>query len=443
MRRRRRWIIALTLLAAAALLATSLVRLGPTLRGAGVLGPAGGAASSSPSRSGGGSSAGDPATAVKPVLAARAKAVLRHDRAAFLATVDRRRTTFYRAQAALYDRMVTVPFSDLAYQMRAPARDLANARVRRRYAPSKVYLSEVKASYRFRGQDSAPVTSHYYYTFALTSAGWRLAGQGDLPAPRTSDVEIWDSTPVRNLSTARTLVVYHPGDRALAQRLLDAGERGFSQVDAAWSARWDHKVVILVPRDQGEAERLVHGRDMSDAAAVSASQFEAGSGHRVLGNRVIVNTTFMKRYSTLAVQVVVTHEMTHVATREVGLGVPLFLVEGFADYTAWRPVDLPLRVSRQALAVAVRDGRFDGKLPSDDEIIGASGALAYDEASSFCLWVSRTFGAAKLQSLYRSFSSFQQRPRLQQQVDQKVRQVLGISLATAQSRWAAFVRQAM
>jgi hypothetical protein len=441
-RRRRSWIVALVLLVVAALLAAGLVWLAPSLRTARVLNPASGGASSSASRSLGASSArADPATAVKPVLAARARAVLRHDRAAFLATIDQRRTTFYRAQAALFDRMVTVPFSDLAYRVAAPGRDLSNARVRRTYAPSQVYLSEVEASYRFRRQDSAPTTSRYYYTFTLTPAGWRLGGQGDLPAPRTGDVEIWDATPVRSLATTRTLVVYHPSDRALAQRLLNAAEQGFSQVDASWP-EWDHKVVILVPRDQAEAERLLHGRDLSDTAAVSASHVEAGALRRVLGNRVIVNTTFMKGYSTLAVQLVIAHEMTHVATRTVGLGVPLFLVEGFADYTAFRPVDLPLRVTRQALAITVRDGGFDGRLPTDAEIVGPNGALAYDKASTFCLWVSRTYGQAKLRSLYASFSIYQERATTLE-ADEQMRRTLGISLATAQSRWAAFVRQVM
>jgi hypothetical protein len=363
--------------------------------------------------------------------------VLRHDRAAFLATVDQRRRTFYRTQAALFDHMVTVPFSHLKYQV---GRDLTTARVRRRYAPAPVYLREVRASYRFRGQDSAPVTAHYYYTFTLTSAGWRVAGQGDLPS-REDDAEIWDSGPVRSVASARTLVVYHPGDRALAQRLLTAAERGYGQVNTSWAAQWDHKVVILVPHDQKEAERLVRGRDLSDVAAVASSQVEQGPAHRILGNRVIVNTSVIQRYNQLTVQVVVTHEMTHVATRNVGVGVPLFLVEGFADYVALRPVEAPLRITRPVLAAAVRDGSFEGRLPSDAELLGVDAALAYDEASSFCLWVARTFGEAKVQSLYRSFAGVEEpAPRV---LDQRLRRVLGIARASAESRWAAFVREAL
>jgi hypothetical protein len=442
-RRGRGWIIALALLATVALVAGGLLGLGPTLR-RWVSTPAA-------SRAGGGTTAtsgtaqltittpgqGDPDAMVRPLLAARAGAVLHHDRAAFLATVDQRRRTFYRAQAALFDRMATVPFSALEYRA---GPDLTTARVRSRYAPAPVYLSEVRARYRFRGQDSAPVTAHYYYTFTLTSAGWRLAGQGDLPA-RKDDAEIWDSGPVRSLSSARTLVVHHPGERALAERLLSAAERGYGQVDASWSAAWDHKVVILVPHDQSEAERLVHGRDLSDVAAVASSQVEQGPAHRLLGNRVIVNTSVMRRYNGLNLQIVVTHEMTHVATRRVGVGVPLFLVEGFADYAALRPVDAPLRITRPALAAAMRGGRFHGRLPSDDELLGSDAALAYDEASSFCLWVARTFGEAKVQRLYRSFAGVEE--PTPQVLDQRLRRVLGISRAAAEPRWAAFVRQAL
>ena len=448
-RRGRGRIIALALLASVALVIVSVIGLGPALWGLGTSAPtatrppAGTTTSPAPAQRGGGATGRiEPQTAVGQVLSARANAVLHHDRAAFLATVDRRQRTFYRNQAALFARMITVPFSYLVYDVSAPGRDLATPPVRRHYAPSQVYLPEVEVRYRFRGQDSSPVTAHQYYTFALTSAGWRIAGQGDL-ASRQDDAELWDSAPVRSLATARTLVVYHPGDQALAERLFSAAERGYGQVAAAWSGTWDHKVVILLPRDQGEAERLVHGRDLSDVAAVASSQVEEGPAHRVLGNRVIVNTSVIGHYNRLNLQVVITHEMTHVATRKVGGGVPLFLVEGFADFTALQPVDAPLRITRPALADAVRAGRFKGRLPSDDDLRGHDAAVAYDEGSSFCLWVARTFTEAKLQSLYRSFSGAGVEAPTPQALDQRMRRVLGISRATAESRWAAFVRQAL
>lgn len=383
---------------------------------------------------------GDPAPQVEQVLALRARAILRHDRAGFLASVDPRRTSFYRAQAALFDRMETAPFSGFSYQLDSPA-NLATPQLRRRYAPAPVYLPEVLASYHFRGQDASPVLARFYYTFVWTGAAWRIAAQDELRPAFQSDAEIWDFGPLQTVATSRTLVVFHPGDRELAERLLAAAERGYAQVAATWSGPWEHKVVILVPRDQNEAERLVGAHDLGQVAAVAASSIESGPFQRVLGNRIVVNSSNVRRYDQLNLQVVITHEMTHVATRTLGPGVPLFIVEGFADFTALRPIGQPLAFTRPALAAAVRAGRFSGTLPSDADLRGPNASVAYDASSSFCLWVANTFGEDRLQALYRAFRGTAE-PGIAGQ-DVVFRHVLGISRETAQARWAAWVRRVL
>ena len=124
----------------------------------------------------------------------------------------------------------------------------------------------------------------------------------------------------------------------------------------------------------------------------------------MLGNRIVVNTSNVDGYDGLNLQVLITHEMTHVATRTLGDGVPLLLVEGFADWAALKPVGLPFSATRPALSTRVRSGRFDGALPTDREFRGGDAAVAYDEGSAFCLWVAETYGARKLQALYRQFA---------------------------------------
>ncbi len=400
------------------------------------------AAAGRPGQAGTSASPLSPEQQVTRLLAARSAAVLHRDKAAFLATVDRQRKTFYHAQAVLFDRMATVPFSAFSYSVPSPLQDLATQTSRQRYSPAMVFTYPVEASYRFKGQDTNPLLARFFYTFEVTRAGWRIAGQDDVRPPLRSDVEIWDGGVVRTLSTTRTLVVFHPGDATLARRLLAVAERGYGQVAASWSASWDKRVVILLPADQKEAQRLVRTRDLSDVAAVTSSAIEAGPAHRLLGNRIIVNTSLIAGYRTLDLQVVMTHEMTHVATRNVGVGVPLYLVEGFADYTALRPLAAPLRLTRPSLAAAVRAKRFKGKLPSRSQLVGADAALAYDEGSSFCLWVASAFGEGKLQALYRSFGDLDTDATLQDE-DVRFRRVLGIPRTTAETRWAAFVKGAV
>ena len=101
--------------------------------------------------------------------------------------------------------------------------------------------------------------------------------------------------------------------------------------------------------------------------------------------------------------------MTHVATRTLGDGVPLLLVEGSPTWTALKPLGYPFRVTRPALARL--GSRFDGALPRDGEFRGPQAAVAYDEGSAFCLWVAETAGPARLQALYRQFAGSDPRPR--------------------------------
>jgi hypothetical protein len=144
------------------------------------------------------------------------------------------------------------------------------------------------------------------------------------------------------------------------------------------------------------------------------------------------------RYNDLNLQILVTHEMTHVATRTLGDGVPLLLVEGFADWAALEPIGFPFADTRPALARRVRAGRFDGALPSDREFRGGDAAVAYDEGSAFCLWVAQTFGVRKLRALYSAFAG--PNPPTTSELDRGFRRVLGISRRTAERRWAAWVR---
>ena len=64
--------------------------------------------------------------------------------------------------------------------------------------------------------------------------------------------------------------------------------------------------------------------------------------------------------------------------------------------------------------------------------------MAYDEASSFCLWLVERYGEDKLRTLYRAFAG--SRPSTADEVDQRFLEALGVSRRTAEARWAAWVR---
>ena len=246
----------------------------------------------------------DPSTELPRLLQKRASAVLHGDAAAFLATVDRRQKTFYREQATEFANMRTVPFKALVYKI--TAQETSNG-LRRRYHADQVVQVQVQTRYRFTGQDTSPVLARHSYTFVLTRSVWRIAD--DAIRRGRDDVEIWDGGPVRTRRSAHTLIVYHPGQGLLAGRLLQVADRAYAQVGAAWTGDWERKAVILVPKDQEEAERLVGARNLARVAAVASSSVESGASERVLGNRIVVNTDNVVRYNPLNLQVLITHEM--------------------------------------------------------------------------------------------------------------------------------------
>jgi hypothetical protein len=282
------------------------------------------------------------------------------------------------------------------------------------------------------------VLARHSYTFVLTRSVWRIAGPGDAGQRRRDDTEIWDGGRVRTAASRRTLIVYHPGDEALARKLLRVADRAYTQVDAAWIGPWERKAVILVPKDEQEAEELVGASDLSRVAAVASSSVESGASERVLGNRIVVNTDNVERYNDLNLQVLITHEMTHVATRTLGDGVPLLLVEGFADWAALKPLGYPLAVTRPNLARRVRAGRFDARLPGDGEFRGPDAAVAYDEGSAFCLWMADTYGVGRLRALYRQLKGSD--PPSEAEFDRGFRRVLDLTRRQAERRWAVWVR---
>jgi hypothetical protein len=370
-----------------------------------------------------------PRAELEALLAKRAEAVLDEDRAAFLATVGSR---LRKREAALFSAMRTVPFETFEYEITRLETPLSPPRG---YRDGEAYQAQVQVRYQFEGQDDSPVLARDSFTFVKTPSGWRIIGPGDADMRRRDDVEIWHGGPVRTVRSARTLIVYHAGRGELAARLLRAADRAYAQVGAAWTGPWERKAVILVPRDEREAEDLVGARDLSRVAAVASSSVESGGVERVLGNRIVVNSSNVDRYDPLNLQVLVTHEMTHVATRTLGDGVPLLLVEGFADYAALKPVRLGFRSTHQSL---VSRG-FDGRLPTDGEFRSGNAPVAYDEGSAFCQWVAATYGSRKLQALYREFEGSDSTSR--REFDRGIEKVLRISRPTAERRWAAWVRE--
>jgi hypothetical protein len=94
---------------------------------------------------------------------------------------------------------------------------------------------------------------------------------------------------------------------------------------------------------------------------------------------VFVNPDLFGRLRPAGAAVVMSHEATHVATGAYASPLPLWLLEGFADYVALRGVRLPVaRSAAQAVARVDRRG-LPARLPTD----AAFGAQAEDLGATY------------------------------------------------------------
>jgi len=137
---------------------------------------------------------------------------------------------------------------------------------------------------------------------------------------------------------------------------------------------------------------------------------------------------------------VLTHELTHVATRaSTAATPPTWLDEGFAAYLGYRGAGLTdAEIAAPALA-SVRAGRLPQALPDAAAFDPARGDAgpAYAQAWVACDLIARRAGLPGLVAVYRAAASG---AGGQAAADAAVRAVLGDSPAAFLTRWRAGLR---
>lgn len=151
-------------------------------------------------------------------------------------------------------------------------------------------------------------------------------------------------------------------------------------------------VRIDVPVDA--AGFRAHGGSVEEGAQIAATTTPAGV--------VVLAPTLFTQVTDEGVLVVLTHELTHVALHQAGdRHLARWVVEGSAEFTAYRPTDLRLPRLTPQLAAAVRAGHPPAGPPSDARSRTAPQA-AYQEAYAWCAFLVDRFGLHRFTRFVRS-----------------------------------------
>ncbi|POM24153.1 hypothetical protein BTM25_27800 [Actinomadura rubteroloni] len=348
---------------------------------------------------------------VRTVLANRAAAVRAGDRARFLATVASAPAAFRDAQGRVFDNLRRLPLATWGEH----------------YESADGTTVAVAVRYRFAGYDRADVVRERHLTFASRSGAWTITGSGAGDAP-----EIWDGGPLTVVRGASSLVV---GDAAGLDQIAGLLDRAVPAVTAVTGRDWARRVVALAPAQPAVAAALA-GDDQDLGQIAALATVAPGADGSPGDDRVLIAPGTFARLNPLGRRVVLTHELTHVATGGAHDGrTPLWLIEGFADYVGYRDAKVSVRAAAGELAADVRAGRVPGSLPSRAAFGSGSADLAqsYQEAWLACRMIAERYGEATLVRLYRAAGRRDEGAAL--------RDVLGTSRAGFTAAWRDYLRK--
>ncbi|WP_165966506.1 hypothetical protein [Actinomadura sp. 7K507] len=325
------------------------------------------------------------------VLANRARAVRSGDRTAFLATVSSAPPAFQDAQSRVYGNLRELPLD--GWEERFVSTQSADEK-------KGVAVVRVEVRYRLRGFDRGGVARTRYLTLAPRSGTWTIVGDGASHGFE-DDAAIWDGGPLTVVKGKASLVI---GDATGLDEIAGRLDAAVPAVTAVVGREWARRVVALVPADAGLASALAGpGQSLGDIAALATVTPSAGG--RRGEDRVIVSPGTFGHLNELGRDVVLTHELTHVATGGArDRKTPMWLIEGFADYVGYLGTGVDSGSAAGELRREVAAGRIPPALPAAAAFSGGSERLsqAYQEAWLACRMVADRYGEATLVRLYRT-----------------------------------------
>ena len=222
-----------------------------------------------------------------------------------------------------------------------------------------------------------------------------------------------------------SLVLGQPGSRALRLDVAADTDLAVQRVTRIWGPGWSRQVVVVVPDTQRQASVLVGGGVELDQLAAVAT-----------GDRIIVNPRTFATLNPPGRTLVLTHEVMHLASRAAtGAYVPMWLVEGLADYAGYRELGVALSLSAREVRADLRRGLRPTGLPTDDDFAGDNPRLAatYEQAWLAVVQLAEHYGPAKLLAVYRAMGAAPSSSA----AAAAFADVLGVPVAAFEREWVA------
>ncbi|MFI9413379.1 hypothetical protein [Nocardia gamkensis] len=271
-------------------------------------------------------------------------------------------------------------------------------------------------------------------------------GQAAATDPRLAEVrrivEPFGSIVARQVPTGdgrQSLVVGHSDQRIE----IDVLERELADATAAvtdvWGPGWAQSALVVVASSPSEFAALLRSPALLPAEVAAASVADPFTqGSSPTGQRVVFGPDTGRRLDPEGMATLLRHELTHIAARADTVdGAPLWMLEGFADYTAHHGEGQRFADIAPTLTAHAHAGRIPAELPADAEFSGPDAAFTYEKAWSICAFVAEKYDRPHLVQLYHRIAAGKQDPATE---DGILREVLGTTRTEFVDDWREWVR---
>ncbi|GAB3266045.1 hypothetical protein [Nocardioides dilutus] len=259
------------------------------------------------------------------------------------------------------------------------------------------WTAAVDMTWRFAGFDRKPAHAEVLVRFDATGPGATVTGigGGDRRTP------LWMTAPLEVRRDDQSLVLV-AGSAADADRYAGQVAAAVPAVRAVLPS-WPGGLVVEVPDSAAALDAMLAADPGTYAGIAAVSATVDGTLTPASPTHVFVNPDLYGDLGPVGEQVVMTHEATHIATEApITSGMPLWLLEGFADYVALRDTDLPMSKAAGQIIAQVGQEGVPEALPGPAEFDATATHLgaAYEAAWLACLVVVDLAGEEALVRVY-------------------------------------------
>lgn len=371
-------------------------------------------------------------------------ALKRGDVDGFLAPYDPAATDLIAERRRLFANLKLVPFTQAQYRWERLYTGSLSGKDTGRLSADVV----VAFVHQVTGVDAKPVTEQYIWTVERPAMGapLRITGVRGTPGRSGSYPLAWDLTALVKAERPHVVMLAGSTDANKIAGWADRAENAAKRDLDLWKGPSGVPARFLVfASPDPELFAKAYGGTMPKGTVAFCAPMAADSsdtrGRVIVGSRITWDTRSKGIKGPEEQTGVLRHEMGHalvagfMASDPGQPDVPLWIVEGFAEYLEW--VDRFGQYYVPAARDFVASDGFTGKLPGDSELYGEdaeANGIGYHLSMTAIRYLVDKYGAEK------AFAFVVAAYRNPRDPDKALQETTGLDLATFESRWAKWVK---